>query len=674
MPRDLPVGNGDLLITFDRLYQLRDLYFPYVGMEDHTEGDPCRFGVWVDGAFHWASDDAWRRTLRYAADTLVTDVRLESSALGLTLDCRDVVDFDRDVYLKEVTVTDTSGRGREVRLFHHFDAHLYGNDVGDSAYYDPRSKGLVHYKARRYFLLGGIAGGGNGAGGLASYAVGRKETGTAVGTWRDAEDGVLSRNPVAQGSIDTVGELDLRVAPHGKATAIFWIAAGQTYDDVRILDQLVKDRGPATFIDRTEDYWRLWASKDESRISAVLPPELYELYTRSCLVVRTQTDERGAIIAANDSDVLRFNRDTYSYMWPRDGALAARAMDLAGYMELPRRFYSMCADLQTREGYLHHKYDPDGSVGSSWLAWATPEGKLQLPIQEDETALPLWALWLHYRRVGDLEYIRPLYRKLVRTAADFMVSYREPRTKLPAPSIDLWEERRGIHAFTTAAVWAGITAAEAFARALGQDELATRYRTAANEIKAAALEHPWDEQRGRFLRTIDVLPDGTIAKDPTLDISLAGVWLFGMLPPDDERVVATMRAIEDGLAVRTAVGGIARYENDRYFRDDALKPDVPGDPWFVATLWVAEHRIACAKTAADLVPARQLLEWCLARALPSGVMAEQLHPYTGDALSVSPLTWSHATFVEAAQLYARKLNDLRAAGAERALRSGETIA
>jgi GH15 family glucan-1,4-alpha-glucosidase len=28
---------------------------------------------------------------------------------------------------------------------------------------------------------------------------------------------------------------------------------------------------------------------------------------------------------------------------------------------------------------------------------------------------------------------------------------------------------------------------------------------------------------------------------------------------------------------------------------------------------------------------------------PSGVMAEQVHPHTGAPMSVSPLTWSHAT-------------------------------
>jgi GH15 family glucan-1,4-alpha-glucosidase len=670
MPRDIPVGNGNLLVTFDGQYQLRDIYFPFVGMEDHTNGDPCRFGVWADGRFRWTVDEDWERKLHYSHETLSTDVHLTNAELKLALTCRDVVDFDRNIYFKEVTVEDTSGKDRDVRLFHHFDCHLFGNDVGDSAYYDPRSRGIVHYKGRRYFLLSGR--GADGAG-LSSFAIGKKETGTQVGTWRDAEDGTLSRNPVAQGSIDTVAELDVKVPAFGTAIATFWIAAGHNFDEVRLLDQLVRDRGVLSFIKRTEDYWRLWANKDESSISKVLPDDLCHQYKTSCLVIRTQTDERGAIIAANDSDVLRFNRDTYSYMWPRDGALAAAAMDLAGYVEIPRRFYALCGELITREGYLHHKYDPDGSVGSSWLAWSSPEGRLQLPIQEDETALPVWALWMHYDRLRDLEFIRPLYRKLVRSAADFMTSYREPHTKLPASSIDLWEERAGIHAFTVGAVWAGLTAACKFADAFGQHDLAERYRTAAEEMRSAALEHLWDGSRGRFVRTISVLPDGTLTKDPTIDISLAGVWLFGMLPPDDERVVATMRAIERTLWVDSAIGGLARYENDPYFRDSALPKGIPGNPWFIGTLWLAEHHIACAKRAEDLEPARKILEWCVARALPSGVMPEQLDPRTGEPLSVSPLTWSHAAFVTAAQRYARKMNELRSQLTERIGRTGEVI-
>ena len=47
--RDIPVGNGSLLVTFDEKYQIRDVYFPHVGQENHTEGFPFRFGSWVRG-------------------------------------------------------------------------------------------------------------------------------------------------------------------------------------------------------------------------------------------------------------------------------------------------------------------------------------------------------------------------------------------------------------------------------------------------------------------------------------------------------------------------------------------------------------------------------------------------------------------------------------------------
>ena len=35
MPRDLPVGNGQMLVNFDRHYRIRDLYYPHIGEENH---------------------------------------------------------------------------------------------------------------------------------------------------------------------------------------------------------------------------------------------------------------------------------------------------------------------------------------------------------------------------------------------------------------------------------------------------------------------------------------------------------------------------------------------------------------------------------------------------------------------------------------------------------------
>ena len=77
MPRDLPIGNGSLLVAFDSHYRLADFYFPGVGMESHAAAK-FRFGVWCDDALHSTDEAPWHRTLEYLRDTLVTDVLLQN--------------------------------------------------------------------------------------------------------------------------------------------------------------------------------------------------------------------------------------------------------------------------------------------------------------------------------------------------------------------------------------------------------------------------------------------------------------------------------------------------------------------------------------------------------------------------------------------------------------------
>lgn len=73
MPRDIPVGNDSFLITFDQDYCLRDIYFPYLGKENHTDGHKFRFGVWVEGNFRWVNRN-WNLKLEYAEESLLTHV------------------------------------------------------------------------------------------------------------------------------------------------------------------------------------------------------------------------------------------------------------------------------------------------------------------------------------------------------------------------------------------------------------------------------------------------------------------------------------------------------------------------------------------------------------------------------------------------------------------------
>src|SRR6185437_11649745 len=317
--------------------------------------------------------------------------------------------------------------------------------------------------------------------GLHQWACGHKEVQNLLGTWKDAEDGLLSGNPIAQGSVDSTIAIHLTVPARAAQTAYYWLAVGSNFDEVTRLNRSVRHRGPWTFIDRTASYWQLWLDAHRPDF-ADLPVEICRLYRLSLLIMRTQIDNEGAVLAANDSDIASEVRDTYSYMWPRDGAMVAYALDLAGFLEVPRPFYPFCDRVLTKEGYLLHKYNPDGTLASSWHPWVR-DGHKELPIQEDETALVLWALWNRFETWKNVEYIKPLYRPLIVRAADFMANYRDAATGLPLPSYDLWEERRGVLAFTCGAVWGGLVAAARFAKAFGEKALAERYTGAADQIK-----------------------------------------------------------------------------------------------------------------------------------------------------------------------------------------------
>ena len=231
-----------------------------------------------------------------------------------------------------------------------------------------------------------------------------------------------------------------------------------------------------------------------------------------------------------------------------------------------------------------------------------------------------------------------------------MVDFRHPELKLPKPSWNLWEDRRGIHTFTCSTVVAGLRAAAKFARLFADPDRADIYEATADEIVDAMKEHLYSPDLGRFLRSLQFHDDDYYEIDQTVDASLFGIFYFECFPADDEMVAGTMAAVKEILAVG---GGIARFENDGYMQTaDA------SNPWFICTLWLADYYIAVAKTKNDLSRALEILEWTADQALPSGVLAEQLDPVTGEHVSVSPLTWSHSTFVATVMNYLQKLRQL----------------
>ncbi len=199
MPRDIPVGNGGMLVSFDKDAQLREFHFPYVGQENHA-GDAFRLGVSTNGKFCWVPD-GWEVTPDYLPDTLVTYVELIHKELGLNISVHDLVDFTENIYLKKLSIKSQSDR--EIKLFFTHNFQIYGNEIGDTAAYKPENKTLLHYKGERYFLVNVRA---NNKFGIDFFATGDKDT------WKDAEDGSLSGNPISQGSVGSAIEIPLTLA------------------------------------------------------------------------------------------------------------------------------------------------------------------------------------------------------------------------------------------------------------------------------------------------------------------------------------------------------------------------------------------------------------------------------------------------------------------------------
>src|SRR3989344_4619853 len=336
MARSIVLSNGNLLVTLDHCGQVRDLYYPYVGLENHVRGHYIRrLGVWVDGTMSWFSEDlAWKITVDCEEDSLVSHIVAEHPSLSVRVECRDLVYNEKPIFIRSITVKNTSDRERDIRLYIAHQFEIYKSHGGDTGYFDPVRHCLVHYKGQRVFLMTGEIEGKP----FSDYAIGLANFQGKEGTHRDADDGVLSHNPIEHGPVDSVIGFYASYTSGEAKTAQYWLVAARSIPEAHALNDYILKKTPKHLLRTTSDYWR-----------------------------------GGGIIASADSDMLQHGKDTYAYIWPRDASYAALALDRAGDASAAKRFFEFCAAVVDGEGYFMHKYLPDRSLGSSWHPWVHDE-------------------------------------------------------------------------------------------------------------------------------------------------------------------------------------------------------------------------------------------------------------------------------------------------------------
>lgn len=637
MSRPIVLSNGQFHVGINDYGLVHDFYYPYVGLENHSAGRDSqhRIGVWVDGEFSWFRDDAgdWNISFSYPYNALIGHIVAHNSKLGIMLEFDDAVDAEQNVLMRNIHVVNTRDYKRDIRLFMH-QAFAIGDSRSntDTGQYLPDSNAVLHYRGKRAFVVSGLQGDNEY---FDQYSIGLFDIEGREGTWRDAEDGELGMGNVEHGRVDSTIRFRLEIEAKESGRVSYWIAAGESIREALQVHKQIESETIAKRIIATQRWWYKWL-EPVLKVVDRIDPDYRQSFITSALIVKSQIDNGGAVIASTDSAMLNYSRDAYAYCWPRDGAFVLWPLIRLGYTEEPLSFFRFCKQVIHPSGYLNHKFYADGSMGPSWHPYVHGD-IVGAPIQEDETALTLFVFAQYYQQHPDQELLSEFYDDMVAPMANFLASYIDEATGLPKPSYDLWEEVYLTTTYSTAVTYAALEAAAGLAEAHGDNQNAVAWRSSAGDIHSAATRYLYNPERRAFYK--GVLPkDGQLTYDDTIDSSsVFGAFMFGLFSANSQELTSAVETLLKTFTTPEQPYGLPRYENDYYQRVEG----VTGNWWYLTSMWLAQYYAEHDK----LDEVRNIIDWALSTVQSTGVMSEQLNPHTQEQLSVAPLTWSHAEFL-----------------------------
>jgi GH15 family glucan-1,4-alpha-glucosidase len=629
--RPVVLSNGQLFVGLDENGLVHDFYYPYVGLENLTNARSSqhKIGVWVDGQFRWTDDGSWDVLVDYDECTLVSNIQLHSNELAVSLTLHDYVDHEYNSLVRHVTITNELNQEHDVRLFMHQVFQISRAGRADTAIYVPDEHYVFDYKGRYCLLIGGKFADGSL---FDQYAVGNYAIEGKAGTFKDAEDGELSGNAVEHGGVDSVIRFRKKMPGKKSATLDYWIIAGSSQQDVQKTHIEFNRANMENRLNHARQHWNAWLGGGTKEV----PANHRQSLERSLLIIKAHCDERGSVLASGDSSIFNYGRDYYCYCWPRDAAYALWPLIRLGHYDEAKSFFEFARDTMHQDGYLMHKYQPDRAIGSTWHPLVHGRNK-ELAIQEDETAGVIFMIGEYLEFSQESTFVENLYHTFVSPCANFLAGFIDQATGLPHASYDLWEEKFLTTTYTTCVTIAGLETAARLARHVDAPADAVRWEKVAHSIRQNLDKLYHDD--GYFVKGFLLQEDSSLKYDNTVDISsLYGPYMYANLPLQDERLIGTAKHVEEKIANVSPSGGVLRYENDNYF---LTKHQYIGNPWVVSTLWLAQYYSGIGQVD----KAQKLLDWALARELPSSVLSEQYDPEVGSPLGVTPLVWSHAEMV-----------------------------
>ncbi|MGZ4592483.1 MAG: glycoside hydrolase family 15 protein [Actinomycetes bacterium] len=391
---------------------------------------------------------------------------------------------------------------------------------------------------------------------------------------------------------------------------------------------------PEVALDATRRFWEDWAG------ACTYDGPYRDAVMRSLVTLKALTyAPTGGIVAAPTTslpETLGGDRNwDYRYCWLRDASFTLQALVKTGYTDearawrewLLRAIAGSPSRLQILYGVAGERRVPEWEV--PWLAGYEDARPVRVgngavdQLQLDVYGEVMDTLWLG--RTYDLDPNEDAWRMQLG-----LMDYLEKVWK--EPDEGLWEVRGGRKHFVHSKVLAWVAADRAVRTIEGSSDFTgpvDRYRALRDEIRADVLEKGYDPERNTFTQYY-----GSTA----VDASLLLIPQVGFLPPTDERMRGTLRAVQRDLVVE---GFVRRYDTDEDV--DGLGGSDEGT-FLACSFWLVDALVLDGQVEEG----RALFERLLDLRNDVGLLAEEYDVGLRRQLGNYPQAYSHLAMVNSA--------------------------
>ena len=397
-------------------------------------------------------------------------------------------------------------------------------------------------------------------------------------------------------------------------------------------------------LSETTQYWRGWVR------TLSVPLEWQEAVIRAAITLKLCAhEETGAIVAALTTSIPEHEGSQrnwdYRYCWLRDAYYVVQALNRLGAADLLENYLVYLRNVidTAKGGHVQPLYgvglEPslverfaDHLPGYRGMGPVRVGNQAHEHLQHDVYGQIVLST---VQAFFDQRLFRPATVEDFRALEPVGDRAFELHDK---PDASLWEfrGRENVHTYSAVMCWAACDRLGNAARQLGLMERADFWNSRAAEVRETIEAGAFNEKLGRFAATFG---------GDELDASLLQLVDVRFVPPEDPRMAATIKAVEDGL------------RRGPYMLRYAV-PDDFGEPktaFNICTFWLIEVLHMSGRTE----EARELFEEMLGRRTAAGLLSEDITLDGAELWGNYPQTYSLVGLINCANMLSRPLTSVR---------------